>query len=130
MAATSRWTILRLVSGQSGHAKYTGTSPIFVTAKLSDVQKLATAAAPDPFTGEPGNADATLIVRRLKVLSFTIRITKLEENIEYCQRRFANLVLERAGRLVDASKLVHRVIAALVVIIIAVFPLCCRYFAS
>ena len=85
------------VQGQSGHTKYTGTSPIFVTTKLSDVQTLENAAAPNIATGEPGNADASMIYRRLKVHSFTVRMTKPSGALPYCARCFAQYVLERGA---------------------------------
>ena len=64
------------VPGQCGQTKYFGSSPVFATTKLSDVQKLAAHAAVDTFTGRPGSADASMIMRRLKVYPYMTRIGK------------------------------------------------------
>ena len=55
------------MQGITGHTKYKGTSPIFVTTKLADVEKLSQWAATDPDTGVPYDGDASMICRRLKV---------------------------------------------------------------
>ena len=81
------------VNGQSGHAKYTGTAPIFITTKLSDIDLLAARGYVDPVTGAPGNSDASMILRRLKVHAFRQRVQKPNQRVEYCPSCFARLVL-------------------------------------
>ena len=81
---------------QTGHDKYKGTSPIFVTTKLSDIEMLAKYAAIDPQTGRPSDADASMIYRRLKVYPFTTRIPQPPAGMPYCARCFAELVLQQS----------------------------------
>ena len=81
------------VNGQSDHVKYTGTAPIFITTKLSDIDLLAARGYVDPVTGAPGNSDASMILRRLKVHAFRQRVQKPNQRVEYCPSCFARLVL-------------------------------------
>ena len=85
------------IQGQTGHTKYNGTSPIFATTKLGDVEALTKQAQVDLATGMPGNGDAAMILRRLKVYAFTTRVPKPACRFEYCGRCFAQLVLQQAG---------------------------------
>jgi len=85
------------VQGQSGHSTYTGSSPVFVTTKLADIRRLQEHAAINPKTGNPFDADASMLFRRLKIYSYTERISKPACNLPYCACCFARLVLEQAG---------------------------------
>ena len=85
------------VAGQIGHTKYEGTSPIFVTTKLDDVRRLESAASIDPDTGRPGDSEASMILRRLKVYRYTERIAKPPPGLPYCARCFAELVLNQSS---------------------------------
>ena len=85
------------VAGQTGHATYEGSSPVFVTTKLDAVERLAGLAALDPSTGKPHNTEASMIYRRLKVYSFSTRIVKPPPNLKYCPRCFAQLVLSQGA---------------------------------
>ena len=85
------------VQGQTGHTKYSGSSPIFATTKLGDIEALSRQAQVDLATGMPGNGDAAMIHRRLKVYAFTKRLPKPVCTFEYCGRCFAQLVLQQAG---------------------------------
>ena len=86
-------------TGVSGHILYQGTAPVFATAKLADMEEaLYAAAQPDPQTGRPGNADASMIWRRLKVFAFNTKMRKpTGAKIPYCPRCFAELVLRQSG---------------------------------
>ena len=57
--------------GVSGHIQYRGTAPIFVTSKLSDIEQLEKMGAENPRTGAPKDAEASMLLRRLKVYRFT-----------------------------------------------------------
>jgi hypothetical protein len=83
-------------TGIQGHITYRGTSPVFATGKLEDIQRLEALAAVDPSTGAPRNADASMLLRRLKVHRYTTRIAKPKDKVKYCGRCFANLVLTQA----------------------------------
>ena len=79
--------------GASGHYQYRGSAPIFVTTKLADIEKLEEWAADDPQTGVPKSAEASMILRRLKVYRFERRIPKPPPKLPFCGHCFANLVL-------------------------------------
>ena len=85
------------VKVQIGHAKYTGSSPVFVTTKLADMRRLEKWAALDPSTGAPYDADASMILRRCKVYPFTKRIDKPTPGLPYCKRCFAELVVSQGS---------------------------------
>ena len=85
-------------TGVSGHILYEGTAPIFATTKLADLEALYAAAQLDPRTGRPGNADASMIWRRLKVFAFNTKMRKpTGGKIPYCPRCFSELVLRQSG---------------------------------
>ena len=85
------------VSGSAGHSLYKGSAPIFITTKLPDIEWLESAAAVDPHTGLPWDADASMLLRRLKVYRFTNRIAKPDASLPQCAHCFANLVLQQAA---------------------------------
>ena len=84
------------VPGSSGNFLYRGSAPIFVTGKLEDIEKLAEQAAIEPETGKPKNADASMLIRRLKVHAYRSRIAK-PPKMSQCARCFAQLLLQHAG---------------------------------
>ena len=85
------------VPGASGHGLYAGTAPIFVTTKEQGLQALRAAAEEDPETGEPRDGEAPMILRRLKVCRFRVRVAKPARQLPYCARCFARLLLTKAG---------------------------------
>lgn len=85
------------VPGQSGHTTYCGTSPVFVTTKLCDVERLQSWGAINPKTGSPWDTEASMICRRLKVYPYTQRMEKPARAIPICGRCFAQLVLQQGG---------------------------------
>ena len=84
-------------AGVQGHLLYQGDAPIFVTTKLKDIIALRQAAADDPNTGCPRDAEASMILRRLKVYEFNARIAKPSATLKYCGHCFASLVLNESG---------------------------------
>ena len=74
---------------------YKGSAPIFCTTKLSDMVELEKAAAPDPDTGLPTNADASMIMRRLKIYPFKHKIAK-PAKLTYCAHCFAEFICTQA----------------------------------
>ena len=82
------------VPGQTGHVLYKGSAPVFVTGKLCDVERLDEAAAVNPVTGQPNDAEASMVRRRLKVYPFRTRIPKPEPQVPYCGHCFAELVCQ------------------------------------
>ena len=84
-------------AGASGHLLYKGTAPIFVTCKLPDLDWLIYKAQTDPTTGLPYDAEASMILRRLKIYRFTKRVPKPPAKFEFCPTCFASLVLCHGG---------------------------------
>ena len=82
------------VPGATGHVEYRGTAPILATSKLSDIQKLQALAEDDPRTGVPKSAEASMIMRRLKVYPFEHRIPKPPPGIPFCGPCFARLLFK------------------------------------
>ena len=80
------------IPGATGHLLYQGKAPIFVTTKYQDLDRLQQASADDPETGLPGNGDASMILRRLKIYRFSQRMVKPKRQLPYCGRCFARLV--------------------------------------
>ena len=84
------------VPGCGGNFLYRGTAPVFVTGKLEDIVSLTKQAALDPLTQLPKNADASMLLRRLKVHEYRVRIPK-PPRTRSCARCFAQLLLGQAG---------------------------------
>ena len=82
--------------GCGGNFLYRGTAPVFVTGKLEDIDNLKEQAAIDPQTQRPKNADASMLLRRLKVHEYKVRIAKPPKTCQ-CARCFAQLLLGQAG---------------------------------
>jgi hypothetical protein len=86
------------IAGQVGHTKYTGTSPVFITTKLADIENLTYWGSINPKTGHPWDTDASMIARRLKTHAFRERIPKPPKGTQTCGRCFAELVLTACGQ--------------------------------
>ena len=82
--------------GCAGNFLYRGSAPVFVTGKLEDIDNLTQQAALDPQTQRPKNADASMLLRRLKVHEYRVRIDKPPKTCQ-CARCFAQLLLGQAG---------------------------------
>ena len=82
------------VPGKTGHVLYRGSAPVFITGKLSDVERLDEAAAVNAVAGQPNDAEASMIRRRLKVYPFRTRIPKPEPKVPFCGSCFAELVCQ------------------------------------
>ena len=76
-----------------GHLTYRGTAPILMTTALKDIVKLEKAAAA---TGDAHDANADMILRRLKVFRFCTRVPKPSKKIRLCKRCFAQYLLEHS----------------------------------
>jgi len=76
-----------------------GTAPLFVTTKLPDVERLRAAAALDCDTGLPHDANASMLLRRLKIYDFRVPAPELPRHdvISYCAHCFADFVLSRGA---------------------------------
>jgi len=83
--------------GKLGHILYRGTAPIFATTKSDDMQQLVAAGTPNPQSGVPLDANASMVLRRLKLYFFTIPMTKPTHAVPYCARCFAGLILSHKG---------------------------------
>ena len=83
------------IQGSTGHLTYEGSAPIFATSKLADLAALEELAADDPATGEPKCAEASMLMRRLRVYRLSKRIPKPQHDVPYCGCCFAKLVLGR-----------------------------------
>ena len=81
-----------------GHSIYRGTAPIFATTRLDQMEELQRAAAVDPSTGRPVDAEASMLWRRLRVFPFTARAANVHHGprVPYCGSCFARLVLQHA----------------------------------
>ena len=80
-----------------GNFMYKGSAPIFVTTKLSDLAWLENRASINPRTNAPWDADASMLLRRLRVYRFTQRVNKPPARLKYCPRCFLDLVMAQAG---------------------------------
>ena len=80
--------------GKLGHILYRGTAPIFATTKSDDMQHLVAAGTPNPHSGVPLDANASMVLRRLKLYFFTIPMAKPTHAVPYCARCFAGLIRE------------------------------------
>ena len=76
---------------------YKGSAPIFATCKLPDLEWLERMASVDERTGQPYDADASMLLRKLKIYRFRVRVAKPAAKFPFCARYFAQLLL-RHGR--------------------------------
>lgn len=79
-----------------GHLLYRGSAPIFATTKLQDIERLRLASQPDRWSGYPGDGNASMILRRLKVYQFPHRVAAPSMQVPCCPHCFAQLVLAQA----------------------------------
>ena len=89
--------------GFIGNCTYKGSAPIFVTTKLSDLQALEAAAAINPETSAPFDADASMLLRRLKTYRFKQRVAKPTGTLKFCGHCFAELVCAQARARFDGG---------------------------
>lgn len=81
-----------------GNFMYKGTAPIFITTKLSDLAWLESQASINPHTNAPWDADASMLLRRLRVYKYTQKVGKPPARLKYCPRCFVDLVMAQAGQ--------------------------------
>ena len=80
-------------AGYSGHALYRGSAPIFITAPEDGLDGLASMGANEP------RGEATMLLRRLRVFTFTRRMPPPQPpRIVPCPRCFALLVASQAAQ--------------------------------
>ena len=53
--------------GATKNFEYRGKAPVFITCKFSDLQWLENGPQIEPGTGDPWDADASMVMRSLKV---------------------------------------------------------------
>ena len=70
------------VAGQTGQHLYQADAPVFITTQKADVDLLASS----------GDGDASMLLRRLKVYNFTVRVPGPPTVIPVCAHCFAKLV--------------------------------------
>ena len=60
---------------------------------------LEAAAMDDPGTGQPRDAEASMLLRRLKIYSFNVRLDTAggDAQVPYCARCFAQLLLTQGS---------------------------------
>ena len=73
--------------GSTGHDIYHGTAPVFITTKAQDIEALRAA----------GDGDASMLLRRLRVFTFTRRVAPPEVRVLNCAHCFARLISGRAA---------------------------------
>ncbi len=83
--------------GVSGHFLFLGAAPLFASTKLQVIEALRVGASPDPQTGAPGDGDASVILRMLKVHTFPCRAPRASRRVPTCPRCFAELILAQAS---------------------------------
>ena len=83
-------------AGVTGNMMYKGTAPVFITTKLPDLEKLEYWATVNLATGNPWDADASMMWRRLKVYKFTTKIVKPSSNFSFCAHCFARMLKTQA----------------------------------
>ena len=67
------------------------------------MERLGEAAALNAVTGQPNDAEASMIRRRLKVYPCETRIPKPEPKVPYCSSCFAELVCQYGTPLVHQA---------------------------
>jgi hypothetical protein len=80
-----------------GNFMYKGSAPIFITTKAEDMAWLESHASINPCTNAPWDADASMLLRRLKVYKYTKKVAKPPARLKYCPRCFVDLVMAQAG---------------------------------
>ena len=90
-------------AGFAGHLLYRGSAPIFASTKLQDMERLRSASQADPDSGYPGDGNASMILRRLKIYRFLRRVPAPARQVPCCARCFAQLLLTQAPLHVSAT---------------------------
>ena len=72
--------------GAASHLPYEGRAPVFITTSREQIDSLTAA----------GDGDASMILRRLQVFDFTVRVAKPHPTIPVCPRCVANFVLSNS----------------------------------
>eukprot|EP00973_Karenia_brevis_P042395 5868469-Karenia_brevis.AAC.1 len=75
-----------------GHCKYKGTAPIYITAALKRLQPLIDEAEMARRNGS--TSELTMLMRRLRVFSFTRKSPPPAKQMQPCAYCFAQFVLE------------------------------------
>ena len=83
--------------GVAGNMLYTGTSPIFITTKLSDILRMEQQACAGQGTGQPMDANASMLLRRLRVYRFSQQVVAPRGRIPFCGHCFATYVFRHAN---------------------------------
>jgi hypothetical protein len=71
---------------------YRGSAPIFVTTKLSDLERLEKQARINPETNAPFDSDASMLRRRLKVYKYRTPVAKPLSRLHCCAKCFSDLL--------------------------------------
>lgn len=89
--------------GVSGNFIYKGSAPIFITTSLPHLVQLRKLAETNPLTGLPHDANAAMLLRRLRVYDFTVVTPKpAGPRVPFCARCFANMVVGRGSSYAQA----------------------------
>ena len=72
--------------GAASHLVYEGRAPVFITTSSDQIEALTAA----------GDGDANMILQRLQVFHFTVRVAKPHPTIPCCPRCVANFVLSNS----------------------------------
>jgi len=89
--------------GCSGHFLCIGSAPVFIATTLADLDVLEAAAQPSPATGKPFDAEASMLMRRLKIYRSDVRQPKPAATLPRCPRCFAGLVIGQAAAYAAAA---------------------------
>jgi len=91
------------IPGVVGNFLYKGSAPIFITTSLDYLVELRAAAQINELTGLPHDGNAAMLLRRLQVYDFTVKMPKPARKVKCCGRCFADLVMSRAQRYAQAN---------------------------
>ena len=80
------------VRGATGNFVYKGSAPIFITTKTSDLAWVEQQAQVNPATGAPWDAEAAMLMRRIKIYNFTVKVPKPARKLPFCGRCFAHFL--------------------------------------
>ena len=81
-------------SQYQGHLLYQGSAPVFVTVKEKDLGPLIAQAQVALAQGAP--SEHTMLLRRLKIFSFTRPLPQSHQHVHECGHCFAQMVLRFA----------------------------------
>ena len=76
-----------------------GSASVFVLAEIA-LELLEAAAMDGPGTGQPRDAEASMLLRSLKIYSFNVRMgpPACDAQVPYCARCFSQLLLTHAAQ--------------------------------